>query len=82
MSYHYSPLLLKISCSHPPLTNSFTHSLLIHTSATSHTPPPAPPSHLSFRVVVNSDNLSETTFAGPGAGRFPTANSVMNDLIR
>ena len=22
------------------------------------------------------------TLAGPGAGRFPTANSVMNDLIR
>ena len=34
------------------------------------------------RVVVNSENLAETTFAGPGAGRFPTANSVMNDLIR
>eukprot|EP00596_Hydrurales_sp_CCMP1899_P003918 CAMPEP_0119039076 /NCGR_PEP_ID=MMETSP1177-20130426/8382_1 /TAXON_ID=2985 /ORGANISM="Ochromonas sp, Strain CCMP1899" /LENGTH=446 /DNA_ID=CAMNT_0007002507 /DNA_START=140 /DNA_END=1480 /DNA_ORIENTATION=- len=33
-------------------------------------------------VVVNSDNMNESTFAGPGAGRYPTANSVMNDLIR
>ena len=37
---------------------------------------------IAHRVVVNSENLAETTFAGPGAGRFPTANSVMNDLIR
>jgi hypothetical protein len=33
-------------------------------------------------VVVNSENVHVSTFAGPGAGRFPTANSVMNDLIR
>ena len=26
--------------------------------------------------------MDTSTFAGPGAGRFPTANSVMNDLIR
>mmetsp|Transcript_7519 Transcript_7519/g.17167 ORF Transcript_7519/g.17167 Transcript_7519/m.17167 type:complete len:268 (-) Transcript_7519:234-1037(-) len=33
-------------------------------------------------VVVNSVNMGATTLAGPGAGRFPTANSVMSDLIR
>ena len=33
-------------------------------------------------VLLNSANLTSSTFAGPGAGRFPTANSVMNDLIR
>lgn len=33
-------------------------------------------------VVVSSENMGESTFAGPGAGRFPTANSVVNDLIR
>ena len=33
-------------------------------------------------VLINSDNLTCSTFAGPGAGRFPTANSVLNDLIR
>jgi homoserine dehydrogenase len=33
-------------------------------------------------VVVTSENMGSSTFAGPGAGRFPTANSVMNDLIR
>ncbi len=33
-------------------------------------------------VVVQSQNMVSSTFAGPGAGRFPTANSVMNDLIR
>ena len=33
-------------------------------------------------VLVNSENMLTSTFAGPGAGRFPTANSVMNDLIR
>eukprot|EP01039_Chlorochromonas_danica_P009715 gene9715-10746_t len=33
-------------------------------------------------VVVRSENLQSSTFAGPGAGRFPTANSVVNDLVR
>jgi len=33
-------------------------------------------------VLVNSENMNSSTFAGPGAGRFPTANSVVNDLIR
>lgn len=33
-------------------------------------------------VVITSENMDISTFAGPGAGRFPTANSVMNDLIR
>lgn len=33
-------------------------------------------------VLLNSENNTASTFAGPGAGRFPTANSVMNDLIR
>ena len=32
--------------------------------------------------VVKSENMNMTTFAGPGAGRFPTANSVVNDLLR
>jgi homoserine dehydrogenase len=26
--------------------------------------------------------MNASTFAGPGAGRFPTANSVVNDIIR
>jgi homoserine dehydrogenase len=33
-------------------------------------------------VLINSENNTQSTFAGPGAGRFPTANSVMSDLIR
>lgn len=33
-------------------------------------------------VLINSTNMSTSTFAGPGAGRFPTANSVVNDLVR
>lgn len=33
-------------------------------------------------VSVSSQNMGSTTFAGPGAGRFPTANSVLNDIIR
>ena len=33
-------------------------------------------------VVVTSENLSAATYAGPGAGRFPTANSVVSDLLR
>ena len=31
---------------------------------------------------MNSDNMGSSTFAGPGAGRYPTANSVLSDLIR
>ena len=33
-------------------------------------------------VVVGSENNTQSTFAGPGAGRWPTANSVLNDMIR
>lgn len=33
-------------------------------------------------VLVNSNNLCTSSFAGPGAGRYPTANSVLNDLLR
>eukprot|EP01042_Synura_sphagnicola_P006786 gene6786-8687_t len=33
-------------------------------------------------VVVQSDNIGTATYAGPGAGRYPTANSVVSDLIR
>lgn len=35
-----------------------------------------------FHAVFCSDNMNLSTFAGPGAGRFPTANSVLNDIIR
>ncbi len=57
---------------------------------------------LLFQVLISSENLNLTTFAGsdfskfvkshafsdilhivgPGAGRYATANSVLNDLIR
>lgn len=33
-------------------------------------------------VLLNSENNTMSTFAGPGAGRYPTANSVINDLVR
>ncbi|RLN36931.1 hypothetical protein BBI17_008939 [Phytophthora kernoviae] len=33
-------------------------------------------------VNVRSDNLDSSAYVGPGAGRFPTANSVMNDIIQ
>lgn len=33
-------------------------------------------------VLLNSENMISSSFAGPGAGRFPTANSVINDLVR
>ena len=33
-------------------------------------------------VVVKSENCNQSTFAGPGAGRYPTANSVVNDILR
>jgi len=32
-------------------------------------------------VAVASDNLSTGNYSGPGAGRFPTANSVVNDMV-
>lgn len=32
-------------------------------------------------VEINTENLSSTAFSGPGAGGFPTACSVLNDLI-
>ncbi len=33
-------------------------------------------------VAVKSKNLGLTSFAGGGAGRYPTANSVVNDIVR
>jgi len=33
-------------------------------------------------VLINSENMNCSTFAGPGAGRYPTANSIFSDLIR
>ena len=32
-------------------------------------------------VEINTENLSSTAFSGPGAGGFPTACSVLNDII-
>lgn len=32
--------------------------------------------------MLQSENMGSSVFSGPGAGRYPTANSVMNDLIR
>ncbi len=33
-------------------------------------------------VVVDSKNLGLSSYAGAGAGRYPTANSVVNDIVR
>jgi homoserine dehydrogenase len=33
-------------------------------------------------VVVDSINMNLTTYGGPGAGRFPTANSIVADILR
>ena len=33
-------------------------------------------------VAVDSENMGLTSYAGPGAGRFPTANSIVADILR
>ena len=33
-------------------------------------------------VAVTSGNLGTAAYIGPGAGRFPTANSVVADVMR
>ena len=33
-------------------------------------------------VLINSENNTQSILAGPGAGRYPTANSVVSDLLR
>lgn len=33
-------------------------------------------------VTILSENLTSSAYVGPGAGRFPTANSVVNDILR
>lgn len=35
-----------------------------------------------LQVVIGSENMGQSSYAGPGAGRYPTANSVVSDLIR
>ena len=74
--FYYSPYIKYSQISNPLFLRILSHLCLIlqHHLIVLHS--------IHCRVVVNSENLSETTFAGPGAGRFPTANSVMNDLIR
>jgi hypothetical protein len=33
-------------------------------------------------VAINSANMGLSTLSGPGAGRYPTANSILSDLVR
>jgi hypothetical protein len=33
-------------------------------------------------VAISSANLGTASYTGPGAGRFPTANSVVSDILR
>ena len=33
-------------------------------------------------IAVTSDNMGLCTYTGPGAGRFPTANSIVADVVR
>lgn len=33
-------------------------------------------------IVVTSENMNACSYTGPGAGRFPTANSVVADIVR
>jgi len=33
-------------------------------------------------VEITSENMGSTSYVGPGAGRFPTANSIVNDILR
>ncbi|TDH70685.1 hypothetical protein CCR75_002937 [Bremia lactucae] len=33
-------------------------------------------------VNIRSTNLDSTAYVGPGAGRYPTANSVLNDIVQ
>ena len=34
------------------------------------------------KVIIKSSNVGITSYTGPGAGRFPTANSVVADICR
>jgi hypothetical protein len=33
-------------------------------------------------VIVKSENMPCSAYSGPGAGRYPTANAVLNDIVR
>jgi hypothetical protein len=33
-------------------------------------------------VAITSANMGTTSYTGPGAGQFPTANSVVADIVR
>jgi homoserine dehydrogenase len=53
------------------------------------TPKMVPTSHLlgtitaaGNAVSVTSQNMGATRFVGPGAGRYPTANSIVSDVVR
>ncbi len=39
--------------------------------------PPPPPTPAPY-----DQNMGTASFSGPGAGRYPTANSVVNDIVR
>eukprot|EP00622_Pseudochattonella_farcimen_P001638 FR736382.1.p1 GENE.FR736382.1~~FR736382.1.p1 ORF type:complete len:218 (+),score=11.93 FR736382.1:1-654(+) len=46
------------------------------------THPAASASGATNLVSIESANLGVTTYVGPGAGRYPTANSVVSDILR
>jgi homoserine dehydrogenase len=33
-------------------------------------------------VAVTSENMGQCLYSGPGAGRYPTANSIVSDIVR
>lgn len=37
---------------------------------------------LALHIPPLSTTTAESTYSGPGAGRYPTANSVVNDIVR
>ncbi|CAI5742613.1 unnamed protein product [Hyaloperonospora brassicae] len=61
----------------PPAVAVFVSPVVVHRSNVI-----ASISGATNLVNVRSQNLESAAYVGPGAGRFPTANSVLNDIVQ
>mmetsp|Transcript_48062 Transcript_48062/g.65441 ORF Transcript_48062/g.65441 Transcript_48062/m.65441 type:complete len:427 (-) Transcript_48062:265-1545(-) len=64
------------------LVDPSTISVFVSPALVSLTHPAASARGAGNIVQISSENMGSSSYSGPGAGRYPTANSVVSDLLR
>ena len=62
--------------------NIYTHVYTPHPQSLASFSPSLNPHTQTPTLSTTHSNLVSSAYIGPGAGRYPTANSVVNDLVR